>query len=76
MSVTHNEHPVKNKISFNFTSFLVAVHSITLSDYVVSKDCMATNNEFKGIRKIAVGLLPWNVPRRNEETYERSQDSR
>ena len=54
----------------------MAVYSITLSDYVASKDCMATNNEFKGIRKNAVGLLPWNVPRRNEETYERSQDSR
>ena len=34
------------------------------------------NNEFKSIRKVEVGLLPWNVRRWNEETHESSQDIR
>ena len=54
----------------------MVVYSITLSDYVVSKDCVTMNNEFKSIRNVEVGLLSWNVRRRNEETHERSQDSR
>jgi hypothetical protein len=37
---------------------------------------MAMNNEFKSIWKFEVGLLPWNVPGRNEETRERQSVTR
>jgi hypothetical protein len=76
MYQSHIINTLPKKISFISLPCLVAVYSVTHSDCVVSKDCMKMNNEFKSVGKIEVGLFPWNVPRRNGETHERSQDSR